>query len=196
MIGIVMAGGLGSRMKLNQEKLLLRYKKPVVLHVTDALRSSGCLKRVVAAVSPNSPETAGLLKARGVETVQSPGRGYVQDLGLILKQTDDHVLVVPGDLPLLDGGIVQRIASLYDPDRVWTGILVTRRFADPLGLPGEFTTRHGGSQCYYTGVSLINAHRIDSAEPVRESYEICDDERIAFNLNTAREYEMLQSRKP
>ena len=42
MIGIVMAGGKGSRMKLNEEKLLLKYKKPVVLHVADALSDSGC----------------------------------------------------------------------------------------------------------------------------------------------------------
>ncbi|MEK6956471.1 MAG: 5-deoxyadenosylcobinamide phosphate nucleotidyltransferase, partial [Thermoproteota archaeon] len=33
MIGLVMAGGKGCRMNLLEEKLLLKYKKPVVLHV-------------------------------------------------------------------------------------------------------------------------------------------------------------------
>ena len=33
MIGLVMAGGKGTRMKSNEEKLLLNYKQPLVLHV-------------------------------------------------------------------------------------------------------------------------------------------------------------------
>jgi len=37
MIGLVMAGGKGIRMNLDNEKLLLKYKKPVILHVVDSL---------------------------------------------------------------------------------------------------------------------------------------------------------------
>ena len=37
MIGLIMAGGKGTRMKSNQEKLLLEYKKPLILHVIDCL---------------------------------------------------------------------------------------------------------------------------------------------------------------
>ena len=38
MIGMIMAGGQGTRMKVDGEKLLLKYKKPVILHVVDALK--------------------------------------------------------------------------------------------------------------------------------------------------------------
>ena len=38
MIGLIMAGGKGTRMNSNEEKLLLTYKKPVILHVVDALQ--------------------------------------------------------------------------------------------------------------------------------------------------------------
>jgi len=37
MIGLVMAGGKGTRMNLDNEKLLLKYKKPIILHVIDSL---------------------------------------------------------------------------------------------------------------------------------------------------------------
>ena len=37
MIGLVMAGGKGTRMQSDKEKLLLEYKKPLVLHVVDGV---------------------------------------------------------------------------------------------------------------------------------------------------------------
>ena len=40
MIGLIMAGGKGTRMQSNHEKLLLEYKKPLILHVIDALKNS------------------------------------------------------------------------------------------------------------------------------------------------------------
>ena len=40
MIGLIMAGGKGTRMNLDNEKLLLKYKKPVILHVSDSLKIS------------------------------------------------------------------------------------------------------------------------------------------------------------
>ena len=42
MIGLVMAGGKGTRMDLSEEKLLLEYKKPVIFHVIDVLENSAC----------------------------------------------------------------------------------------------------------------------------------------------------------
>ena len=35
MIGLVMAGGKGTRMDIPEEKLLLEYKKPLIFHVID-----------------------------------------------------------------------------------------------------------------------------------------------------------------
>lgn len=193
MIGLIMAGGLGSRMGGGSEKLLLRFRKPVVLHVVDALRGSGC-PEVVAAVSPNAPRTADLLGGYGVCTVRTRGLGYSLDLNQALRLVGGHVLVVPGDLPLLDGEIIRRIISRYDPDRVWTGLLATRGFVESLGLECGFPVMHGGAKCCRTGISLVNAGMVGEPEPVPERYEICDDERVAFNLNTARDYETLLNR--
>ena len=62
MIGLVMAGGKGTRMNLDNEKLLLEYKKPVVLHVLDSLKDSNSFSKILAITSKNSPETKKLIK--------------------------------------------------------------------------------------------------------------------------------------
>jgi len=62
MIGIIMAGGKGSRMNLSGEKLLLKYKKPLILHVVDALITSNCFSKIFAITSSNSPKTKKLLE--------------------------------------------------------------------------------------------------------------------------------------
>ena len=57
MIGLVMAGGKGTRMDTSNEKLLLEYKKPIIFQVIDALKNSHCFSKVIVATSPNSPDT-------------------------------------------------------------------------------------------------------------------------------------------
>jgi len=191
MIGLVMAGGRGSRMKTGGEKLLLRYKKPVVMHVIDALAGSGCFSRTLAAVSPNSPRTREYLQNNGVSTVETSGLGYAKDLTQILQSVDDDVLASSGDLPLLDGDIVQKMVSQYDPDKTWTSFVVTKGFLGSLGLSSEFSLVIDGQDCIYTGISAVNARNISDGGPAAESHIILDDRRVAFNLNTKQDYELL-----
>ncbi len=101
MIGLVMAGGKGTRMKSNEEKLLLNYKKPLVLHVIDALKNSHCFEKIIAATSHNSPQTKNILVENDITTLETSGEGFVIDLNNILKQLDDFVFVTSGDLPFV-----------------------------------------------------------------------------------------------
>jgi len=103
MIGLVMAGGKGTRMEFSTpEKLLLEYEKPVIFHVIDSLNHSHCFSKVFAATSPNSPDTKYELEQRGIETLDTQGNGYVNDLNLLLQKMNGLVFVTSGDLPLLD----------------------------------------------------------------------------------------------
>ncbi len=72
MIGLVMAGGKGIRMNLDNEKLLLKYKKPVILHVIDSLKNSNCFSKIISITSSNSPKTKKLLEENNVETFDTP----------------------------------------------------------------------------------------------------------------------------
>jgi adenosylcobinamide-phosphate guanylyltransferase len=119
MIALVMAGGKGRRMNSDSEKLLLNYKKPVILHVFDALKDSQCFEKIIALTSPNTPKTQDLLEKSGIEIIKTSGEGYVQDLNLILNSIDGDVFVTSGDLPFLDGminrlsqNIIRKISGL------------------------------------------------------------------------------------
>ena len=67
MIGLVMAGGKGTRMNLDGEKLLLKYKKPIILHVVDSLNDSKCFSKILALTSSNSPMTKKLLEQNKID---------------------------------------------------------------------------------------------------------------------------------
>jgi len=191
MIGLIMAGGKGTRMNLDNEKLLLEYKKPVIFHVVDSLKESNCFSKILALTSSNSPKTKKSLQENNVEIFNTNGIGYVEDLTLALQSINDSVLVTSGDLPLLDNEIIKKIVSNYDPAKTWTSVLVTNKFLISLGLESDYCVNHHNQKCNYTGISLINANKITSSQNLHENYIIIDDKRIALNLNTKEDYELL-----
>ena len=193
MIGLVMAGGKGTRMNLDNEKLLLKYKKSIILHVTDSLKDSNCFSKILALTSSNSPKTKKLLQENNIEIFNTNGIGYVEDLTLVLQSINDSVLVTSGDLPLLDQEIVQQIVNHYDPEQIWTSILVTNKFLTTLGSKSDYSINFDNQNCNYTGISLINASKINSFKNLDEHYIIIDDKRVAFNLNTKQDYELLST---
>ena len=186
-----MAGGKGSRMKTQEEKLLLKYVHPTILHVVFALQNTNFFSKIITATSPNSPKTKEMLENAGIEIFETPGKGFVEDLNLILKSIDDDVLVVPGDLPLLDDEIIKKIVKTYNSEKIWTSFLVTKNFLSSIGLTSDFTVRFQNKECCLTGISIVNAKEINNLDLVEEIYQILDDKRIGLNLNTYEDYRLL-----
>ena len=193
MIALVMAGGKGTRMNSKDEKLLLKYIHPTILHVVFALQKSKCFSKIIAATSPNSPKTKEMLENAQIETIETSGSGYAEDLNQILSSFSDNVLVVSGDLPLLDEDIVTKIVGFHNPNSLWLTFLVTKDFMHSLGLKSDYTVTFQNNECYYTGVSIVNAKEITNFDSVEEIYRILNDKRIALNLNTKEDYELLDS---
>jgi adenosylcobinamide-phosphate guanylyltransferase len=193
MIGLVMAGGKGTRMKSNEEKLLLPYKQPLVLHVIDALKNSNCFEKIIAATSPNSPQTKNILVENNITIIETSGEGFVTDLNNILKQLDDFVLVSSGDLPLLDGAIIKYIIDNVNRDKTWTSIVTTKSFQNSLNLEPECISTLNDEDYAHTGISIVNASKISNLDTIEEDYLIIDDKRVCFNINTKNEYDLLGS---
>jgi len=193
MIGLVMAGGKGTRMDHSDEKLLLQYKKPVILNVVDSLRNSNCFSKVIVATSPNSPNTKSVLKQNDVETLSTPGNGYTNDLNSLLQKMEGFLFVISGDLPLIDERIIQVMTRKFNPKNIWTSFLVSKNFLNSLNMESDLLINYDDIECVYTGISIINADKIKNLNLVKESYIILDDKRIAFNLNTKKDYELLSS---
>ena len=193
MIGLVMAGGKGTRMKLDEEKLLLQYKKPVILHVINSLQNSNSFSKILAITSCNSPKTKKFLQENNIEIFNTSGIGYVEDLNSVLKTIDDKVLVTSGDLPFLDMEIIQNIIAHFDPKKTWTSILITNKFLTSFGIKSNFSVDFDGQKCHYTGISLVDAKKIFSLDNLKKNYIIINDKRIAFNLNSKEDYDLLRA---
>ena len=202
MIGLVMAGGKGTRMQSDKEKLLLIYKKkPVILHVVDALQNSNCFTKIIALTSSNAPKTEKILKESGVDTISSPGHDFVSDLNEMLIQLDDFVFVTSGDLSLLDSEIVKKIVERSPPDQIWTSIVTTASFQKSLGTSHGMTiketddtiSKYNDDVIVQTGINIVNAKKITDLEPINEFHLILDDKRVGLNLNTKNDYDLLST---
>ena len=193
MIGLVMAGGKGSRMLLPKEKLLLQFEKPVILHVIDAMKESMRFSEIIAVTSSNSPNTEDLLQKNNVTVFHSSGNGYVCDLNNALQSINDSVFITSGDLPLLDKEIIQTIVGHYNPDNAWTSFIVTQDFLKSLKIPAEYKFNFNKLMCCYTGISLVNAANISTLKEINEHFVILNDKRIGLNLNTKEDYDLLRT---
>ena len=191
MIGLVMAGGKGTRMQGNEEKLLLEYKKPLVLHVIDALKNSNCFEKIIAVTSPNSPQTQKILSDNNVKIFETLGENFVIDLNNILKELDDCVFVTSGDLPLLDETIVKQIVNTTNSEKTWVSVLTTKSFQSSLNLDTECLVSLNGEDHVHTGISIVNASKIKNLDSVKENYLIINDKRVCFNVNTKSDFESL-----
>ena len=192
MIALVMAGGKGTRMNSDSEKLLLNYKKPMILHVINTLKDSNCFEKVIAVTSPNSPKTQKLLEESGIDIIKTTGKGYAEDLNLVLCSIDNDVLVTSGDLPFLDMNIIKQIVAKYNIEKIWTSFVVTKGFLESLGLSSEFEVTIDDDSYILTGISIIDTKKINNFDAVKENYQVLDDKRIAFNLNTVSDFEKLE----
>ena len=193
MIALVMAGGKGTRMNSSEEKLLLEYKKPVIFRVLDALKNSRCFTKIITATSSNSPKTKEMLEQAKFETIETEGKGYSNDLNSTLQNLNDYVFVTSGDLPFLDGNIIQSMIEKFDSKNTWTSFLISTKFLNSLNLQSDLIVKIENSDCVYTGISIINADKITDLNEIEQSYIILDDKRIAFNLNTNEDYRLLNS---
>ncbi len=186
-----MAGGKGTRMNSQDEKLLLQYKKPIILHVMEAMQQSNCFSKIFAVTSKHSPRTEKLLVENDYQIIKASGKGYVEDLNDVLKSFNDYVFVTSGDLPLLDGNIINKIVSTLKPTNTWTSFVVTQKFLESHKLQAENPILVQEEHCYYSGISLVNSKNIKELDFVTETIEILNDKRIAFNLNTKTDYDSL-----
>ncbi|MGB9952473.1 NTP transferase domain-containing protein [Haloarcula marismortui] len=168
-----MCGGRGTRLATDAEKPLFRVGGvPMVDRVVGALRDSA-VDRIVAAPSPNAPNTRSHLDVPCIET---PGEGYVTDLDAALA--DDRlsrpVLTVAADLPLLNGEVVDRVLDSHEGGSLT--VLVPASLKRGLGVSDDTSFEDGGREVAPTGVNVVGDGPDDAW--------LTRDRRVAVNVNT------------
>ena len=199
LIAAIMCGGIASRMQQGGiEKPLLKVDGiAMVERVILALAGSDRFDRILAAISPNTPKTKELLKSKGIETIETPGEGYSNDLShLLLKLKPQRVMVVPSDIPLLNSQIVSEIIDVIDNSSI--GSSTTRKEngqAISIILEKGFVERTGAKpsivldQYCHSGITIFDTMSVGT-EPVEEYYLVINRKEIALNVNTKEELEL------
>ncbi len=199
LIAAIMCGGRASRMQQGGiEKPLLKVDGiAMVERVILALAGSDRFDRILAAISPNTPKTKELLKSKGIETIETPGEGYSNDLSyLLLKLKPQRVMVVPSDIPLLNSQIISEIIDAIDNSS--NSSSTTRKEkgqAISIILEKGFVERTGAKpsivldQYCHSGITIFNTMSVGT-EPVEEYYLVMNRKEIALNVNTKEELEL------
>jgi len=167
-----MCGGEGTRLDRGEKPLFEVAGEPMVERVLAALEGSG-VETIYAATSPATPATARKLEGR-VRLLETPGDGYVADLGTALERVGRPVLTVVADLPLLSAGLVDRTVAAHDGGALT--VCVPAALKRRLGVSADATRAGGGVDLAPTGLNVVGG---DDAETVRVSY----DARLAVNVN-------------
>jgi adenosylcobinamide-phosphate guanylyltransferase len=197
LIAAIMCGGRASRMQQGGiEKPLLKVDGiAMVERVILALAGSGRFDRILAAISPNTPKTKELLKSKGIETIETPGEGYSNDLShLLSKLKPQRVMVVPSDIPLLNSQIISEILDAIDNSssgssrkekRPAISIILEKGFVERTGVKPSIVV----DQYCHSGITIFNTMYVGT-EPVEEYYLVMNRKEIALNVNTKEELEL------
>lgn len=186
-VGLIMAGGKGSRIRSSVEKPLLAVGGvPMIQRVINALHDSPSIFKIFAAVSPYTPKTKEyLLDIDGVLIIDTPGLGYHEDLkDAIKKISKEVILVVSSDLPLLSRDVVDGVIAEFHR-RKKPSMAVMARLSSFLrcGISPDFILEIDGEKLVPCGINLIDGKMIDE-QYIEESILVMEDPLPLINVNT------------
>jgi len=168
-----MCGGPGSRLDAGEKPLYEVDGVPMVERVLDALAAGG-VEAVHAAVSPHTPRTRERLAGR-VEVIDTPGDGYVADLGVALEAVGRPVVTVAADLPLLAGEVVDRALDAHAAGEGPVQVCVPAALKRQLGVSVDTARTVEGRELAPTGLNTV------AGGPERTV--LSHDARLAVNVN-------------
>jgi len=189
----VMAGGLGTRLKMGEKPMVRLLGQPLIDHVVRALQDSS-VEKVLVAATASVPETRRWAEGKGIEVVETPGEGYVPDMVFAVEEAriDKPVLIVMADLPLLRGDIVDEIIEVYEkvPEpalSVHAPLEIYRR----IGGKPDALFNYRGQFIVPSGVNVLLGSKIRFEQ---EDYHlILDRIELAVNVNSPRDLAICES---
>jgi adenosylcobinamide-phosphate guanylyltransferase len=181
---VIMAGGLGSRLKTETEKPLFIFnKKHLIDYVIENLINSSAIEEIFVAVSPNTPNTKKYIsKLENIKIIDTPGEGYLNDLSFLLdyfeKESKDDVLTfINSDLPFISYNCIDHVLREYFKfNKDSLSVYIPADFLDDLNFNYEYE---------YKGLVPSGLNILRSQNIVQEEHElIIPLIDFAININT------------
>lgn len=196
LVALVMAGGKGTRMRIAEEKPLIKVcGKPVIEYVLAALKNAKKIDSIVVAVSTCTPKTAQFLSAFPVKVIETPGKDYVSDMGYAAQKLKLGVfLAIAADLPLVTGEAVDAIVSRYEVcGKPALTVAVPIETKTKLGMCIEYSFKMDDRDVVPVGINVIDGHKRYGDEWLDQDICLLNLEELAVNINTVSELQLAES---
>ena len=185
---LIMAGGKGTRMELEVEKPLVEINgRPMIQYVIDALKNTDKINNIIVATSRNTRRTETFLKEQGIDTIETPGDGYVHDLGFIISnfKLDDILLTVTADLPLISSDILDYVLEEYEKSKKPAmSVLVPLHVFEEYGIKPTMMFEN----LIPSGLNILRSINKTQDEKVL----IIERIELALNINTCEDIKLLK----
>ena len=177
MLALIMAGGVGSRLRMGEKPLVTICERPMLSYVIDAFSSAG--HEVVVVASHRTPFTKNWCRVRGFLLYEAEGLGYVEDIRAAaadLGEEGTPFFTCVSDLPCLAPDIVAGIEDAWRRARApacstWVEVI-------------------DGTPACPAGINILTAGGLE--EPQEELRLLLHDKRLVFNINTREELALVQ----
>ncbi|MCP8311918.1 MAG: NTP transferase domain-containing protein [Candidatus Methylarchaceae archaeon HK02M1] len=189
MTALVMAGGRGTRIRVQGEKPLLKIGgKPLIEHVIDALKGADEVDRIVVAVSKHTPQTSKKARELSVEAIVTSGEGYILDVREAVKRLKlRYLLTISADLPFITGEVIDKVIKHYmSCGKSVLAVMVPAERFENLGLSVDLVFDEDGRRLIPTGVNVLDCNKVYREEFEKELDQellIIDSEEFV-NINT------------
>ena len=194
-VALVMAGGKGTRMKLAEEKPLIKVcRKPVIEYVLAALKEAKKVDKVIVATTNCTPKTTAFMRQLGVEVIETPGKDYVSDMGYVVQTLKLGVfLAVAADLPLVRSEMIDAVVERYERcGKPALTVAVPLEIKAKLGMCIEYSFKEDGSEVVPVGINVIDGSKRYGDEWLDQDIFLMKNEELAVNINTVQELQLAE----
>jgi adenosylcobinamide-phosphate guanylyltransferase len=193
---LIMAGGKGARMGLQDEKPLLPLLgKPLIDWVTQAVASAKNISEFFVVTSSNTTQTEKHCQNMGWKILHTDAKGYHNDLKQAASMAGlfGPILTVPADSPAVTGKFLDKtINQFQESGKDFFAVFVPIQTREGLGLSVDSTDEYMGQWYSVSGVNIVDGTKIRKEGKIETSAVITEEVEVLLNINTLRDLEVAE----
>lgn len=193
MDAVVMAGGKGTRLKMGEKPMVKILGRHLIERVVLALEDSS-IERIAVAVTDSVPATRQWAKDRGLEVLDTSGKGFVADMVEAVQNAgmNGSVMVIMADLPLINPELIDYIMEIYrEMQKPALSTHTPLSLHSKLGRRPDSLFNYQGQLIVPSGVNVLNGSKIE--EEQEDYHLILERIELAVNVNTAEDLKLCES---